>query len=95
MTAPGYKKFRAFCAEAGIKSHHDSNSPFVCYETQTNEVPTDEEDNSTEAGTTGGASPSAFNLDGPTTMRQIVVKRGGRQATNKRGSRVPSLPPEV
>jgi len=36
-----------------------------------------------EAGTTWGASPSAFNLDGPTTMRQIVVKgEEDRQATD-------------
>jgi len=48
-----------------------------------NEVLTNEEDNSTEAGTTGGASPSAFNLDGPTTMRQIVVEgEEDRQPTN-------------
>jgi len=32
---------------------------------------------------TGGASPSAFNLDGPTTMRQIVVEgEEDRQPTN-------------
>jgi hypothetical protein len=42
QTAPGYKRFQAFCAEAGIKDHHDANSPFVCFKSQTNEVPTDE-----------------------------------------------------
>jgi len=101
QTAPGYKRFQAFCAEAGIEGHHDANSPFVCYETQTNEVPTDDKENdSTEAGTTGDASPSAFNLDGPTTLRQVVVEgEEDRQPSKVAAEFVryhqKSLPPEV
>ena len=42
QTAPGYKRFQASCAKAGIKDHPDADSPFVCYESQKNEVPTNE-----------------------------------------------------
>jgi len=35
---PGYKRLQAFCVKAGIQGHHNADSPFVCYETQTNEV---------------------------------------------------------
>ena len=83
QTAPRYKRFQSFCAEAGIKDHHDANSPFVCYETQTNKVSTNDKDKITETETTGGASPSAFNLDGLQWRTHHATdhrRRGGRQA---------------
>jgi hypothetical protein len=98
QTAPRYKRFQSFCAEAGIKDHHDANSPFVCYETQTNKVSTNDKDKITETETTGGASPSAFNLDG-LAMENAPCNRSsskGRKTGSQRpGSRVPTLPSEV
>jgi hypothetical protein len=61
------------------------DSPYVCYEAQTNDVPTKDEDEATE--TERAVSPSAFNLDGPTSgeqrMQQIIVEdKEDKQPTN-------------